>query len=453
MEVVRKKILIVGFGKSGISIARYYSKQGVEITIGDIKKEEDIDKSLLEEARRMNIHLELGEHRTETFIGSDEIVVSPGVPLELEPLKIARDRGVPVIGEMELATRVIDTPMIAVTGTNGKTTVVSLISKMLKNSGLKVFTGGNIGTPLIDYAAGRRDADYVVVEVSSFQLDSMRAFSPYISILLNISPDHLDRYPDYEAYVRSKLTIFREQKKGQYAILNDSDERLSQIDPKGTVTFLRYGLEKKEGRNAYLIGKKLIVTIPGKEEYEFNTGNFKLAGIHNLENIMGTILAGMVMDILPETIKKSIEDFEGLPHRMEVIGKIQDVIFINDSKATNVDAAKRAIESLDRNVILIGGGRDKGGDYAPLVNISRGRVKKAIFLGEARALMANAFKGNIPFSLAESMEDAVNQAFTSAGKGDVVLLAPACSSFDMFNDYLERGTVFREAVEKLKNAG
>lgn len=449
--MVRKKVLVVGLGRSGISTARYYSRRGVEVTIGDIKDEKDIEPELLREIRQMGVKLELGEHRVETFTSTDEIVVSPGVPLDLGPLKAAKERGIPVIGEMELASRSIDAPMIAVTGTNGKTTVVSLISRMLQDAGLKVFTGGNIGTPLIDYAAQGRGVDYVVVEVSSFQLDSMHSFSPYISILLNISPDHLDRYPDYEAYVRSKFRIFRKQRSGQYTILNDSDERISQTVPDGDVSVLRYGREKKEGRNAYISGAKLVVLISGEERHVFNTGNIRLRGIHNMENIMGAILAGMVIKITPETIQKSIENFEGLPHRMERVGDIGGVDFINDSKATNVDAAVRSVESLNRPVILIGGGRDKGGDYAPLVETSRGRVKKAIFLGEASELMADSFKGNIPFSMAGSMEDAVHQAFRSAVRGDVVLLAPACSSFDMFDDYTHRGMVFKEAVEKLRN--
>ncbi|MBW1860851.1 MAG: UDP-N-acetylmuramoyl-L-alanine--D-glutamate ligase, partial [Deltaproteobacteria bacterium] len=356
---------------------------------------------------------------------------------------------IPVMGEMELAGRLIDIPFAAITGTNGKSTVVALLGSMVKNAGLRVFVGGNIGTPLMDYAAGNWEADVAVVEVSSFQLDTMERFCPTVSLLLNISPDHLDRYPDYESYVESKLKIFQNQGPGQYAILNDDDEKLSRFEPTGEVPVLRYGFEKSERRQAFIEGKKLRACLPGMEVHYFDLERFKLPGRYNLENLMGGVLAGLALHIEPHIIQETIDRFQGLPHRLELVGIIRGVDFYNDSKATNVEAASRSMTSFDRPVVLIAGGRHKGGDYAPLVRAAKGRVRKAILLGEAKYLLAKAFEGIIPFILAENMRDAVSQAFSSAKSRDVVLLAPACSSFDMFSDYAHRGMIFRETVERL----
>jgi UDP-N-acetylmuramoylalanine--D-glutamate ligase len=451
MEFIKKRILVVGLGKSGLSAARWLIKEGADVTIGDIRSKDDLQGELYDEALKLGARLETGRHRVETFVDQDMIIVSPGVPLEIGPLKAARDKGILIIGEMELAARLFDTPVVAVTGTNGKSTAVTLLELMIRGSGVTLFVGGNIGTPLMDYVAGDRAADYVLVEVSSFQLDTMEQFCPVISLLLNITPDHLDRYSDYEAYVQSKLKIFQNQGPGHYAILNDDDERLSRFRPKGGVTVLRYGMEEREGRNAFLDGKRMIARLAGKKKSYFDIEEFRLPGRHNLENLMGAVLAGLALGFRPDRIWDSIKDYKGLPHRIELIGSINGIDFYDDSKATNVDAAVRSVETFDKPLILIAGGRHKGGDYSPLVKAAEGRVKKAIFLGEAKYLLAGSFEGVIPFDLADSMGDAVSKAFTEAKADDVVLLAPACSSFDMFSDYGHRGRVFREEVEGLDN--
>jgi UDP-N-acetylmuramoylalanine--D-glutamate ligase len=299
------------------------------------------------------------------------------------------------------------------------------------------------------YTAGEQKADYLVLEVSSFQLDSINTFSPYIAIILNISPDHLDRYPDYEAYVQSKLRLYENQGHGQYLILNHDDQRLSSVSPSSGVSLLWYGLEKREGLHAFLDGGRINASVNGSTIQNFSLDAFSLPGAHNRENLLGAVLAGMALEIDAAMIQKTIDQFKGLPHRVERVGTLNGVLFYNDSKATNVDAAVRAITSFDRPLILIAGGRHKGADYTPLVTACRGRVKGAVFLGEAKGLLAEAFRDEIPFSLAEKMEEAVFRAFSMAGNGDVVLLAPACSSFDMFADYSHRGRVFRAAIEDL----
>lgn len=413
------------------------------------KRESELDPDILRELLELGVILEVGGHKKETFLNVDTIILSPGVPHDMALIKSASEKKIPVVGELELASRFIDTPIIAVTGTNGKTTVTTLLGRMLENAGFNVFVGGNIGTPLIAYAAGEQKADYLVLEVSSFQLDTIHTFSPYISIILNISPDHLDRYPDYEAYIRSKLRLYENQGDGQYLILNHDDQRLSSVSPSSGVSLLFYGSEKGEGLHAFLEGGRISASLNGSTRQSFSLDAFALPGSHNQENLLGAVLAGMALGIDAAMIQKTINQFKGLPHRLEYVGEVNGVLFYNDSKATNVDAAVRAVTSFDRPLILIAGGRHKGADYAPLITAGRGRVKGAVFLGEAKGLLAESFRNEISFSLAENMEEAVFRAFSMASKGDAVLLAPACSSFDMFSDYPHRGRVFREAVEGL----
>ncbi|MFC1824656.1 UDP-N-acetylmuramoyl-L-alanine--D-glutamate ligase [Thermodesulfobacteriota bacterium] len=453
MEFIKKKVLVVGLGRSGLSTARCLSKVGAEVTVSEMRNMSGLDPNVLRELSELGIALETGCHSAETFLHSDLIILSPGVPVDIAPLEAARRRSIPIMGEMELASRLIHEPLLAVSGTNGKTTTTALLGDMLKRSGHDVFVAGNIGTPLIEYFSSGREAEYIVVEVSSFQLDTMETFQPFISILLNISPDHLDRYPDYEAYIQSKLKLFRNQTgPEQYAILNDDDAILSQYEPGGGISVLRFGLEKQIHRHAFIEGKNLVARLPGLKSYSFPFDQFQLPGKHNLGNLMSVVLTALALDLDAQKIQETIDHWRGLPHRIEFIRRISDVDFINDSKATNVDAAMKAILSFERPIILIAGGRHKGGDYSPLLNAAQGRVRRAIFLGEAKHRLADAFNRSIPFTLAETMDEAVSLAHSFAGPNDVVLLAPACSSFDMFTDYTHRGQIFREAVERIPHA-
>ena len=450
MEIIKKKnVLVVGLGKSGLATARWLFAAGAKVTINDVKEEVDISQELIRGIRELGLKLVAGGHRKDCFLDSDLIVVSPGIPLDMTPLMAAREAGIPVIGELELASRFISSPVIAVTGTNGKSTSVSLLGEIIRSEGRKPFVGGNIGTPFMEYVSGAQEADYIVLEVSSFQLDSIEQFRPSVALLLNISPDHLDRYPDYEAYIQSKLGIFRNQGAGDFAILNDDDQRLACFHPESDVSVLRYGIEERASRNSFIRGSKLFVCLPGADARWFNIERFRPPGLHNLENLMGVVLAAMAIGISPDAIQDTINRFKGLSHRMEHVGTRKGVDFFNDSKATNVDSALRSFSGFHRPVVLIAGGRHKGGDYSPLVNASKGKIKTAVLLGEAKELMAQAFEGVIPFVLCESMEDAVSQAYLLADPGDVVLLAPACSSFDMFSDYEHRGRVFLDAVARL----
>ena len=443
------KVLIVGLGISGIWTARWMTQQGARVTVSDMKKTSALDPAMVEELMESGIELETGGHRKETFLTADTIIVSPGVPHDMPLLRSAARKNIPVIGEMELASRFIHTPIIAVTGTNGKTTVTALVGELLKNAGLKVFVGGNIGTPLMAYASGKQEADYLVVEVSSFQLDTIQTFCPFISVILNITPDHLDRYADVEAYARSKLRIYENQGPGHYLILNDDDRRLSSLGPASGVSLLRYGLGRRRELNAFLEEGTVRAGLAGGPTHCFSLDHFALPGLHNQENLLAAVLVGMVLGIDAGVIQDTIDRFKGLPHRIGFAGEVGGIRFYDDSKATNVDAARRAIASFDDPLILIAGGRHKGADYGPLVGAAQGRLKGAVFLGEAKGLLADAFEDAVPYTLADHMKDAVAKAFSMAEPGDVVLLAPACSSFDMFSDYRHRGDMFKAAVKGL----
>lgn len=448
-EFYEKRVVVMGLGVSGLWTARWLADQGAFVTASDVNAEGDLDPLIIKELRERGVKLETGGHREKTFSTAEMIIISPGVPHDLPILGASMKGGVKVAGELELASSLIETPLIAVTGTNGKSTVTEFLGLLLKNAGYDVFVGGNIGTPLMAYAAGQRKADYVVVEVSSFQLDTIERFCPHLSIILNISPDHLDRYPDYESYVRSKLKIYRNQGPGRFLILNNEDERLSSLNPTSGPCVYRYGIKKKEGLHAFIENGKAVADLGGGKRNSFLLQSFGLPGNHNLENLLALVLSGLTLGIDAQAIQKTIDEFRGLPNRLERVGEIDGVLFYNDSKATNVDAAVRAVVSFDRSLILIAGGRHKGADYAPLVRASKGRAKRAVFMGEAKGLLAASFKNSIPFTMAEDMRSAVSISFSEAERGDVVLLAPACASFDMFTDYSHRGRAFRAAVERL----
>ncbi len=457
LHISGSRFLVVGLGTSGYWAARWLAKNGARVTVSDSKKASLLNDRFLKDLQAEGIELETGGHREETFLSADAIVLGSGVPMDAPLVQAAVKERIPVTGEMELAARYADAPIIGVTGTNGKTTVTSFLGQMIKNAGFDVFVGGNIGTPLTAHLAGEKKVHYLVLELSSFQLDTIERMSPEISIILNISPDHLDRYDDFQAYIQSKLRIFMNQGRGQTVILNNDDPTLQKAVPPKAATVLRYGRNKENKMDAYIDAKTPLSAVAGKNRFDLSY--FSLPGAHNVENLLAAILAGQALGLKPNYIQKTINEFKGLPHRLERVDKgtgrslNKGIAFFNDSKATNVDAAVRAVRSFHKPLILIAGGRHKGSDYGPLVEACQGRVKGAVFMGEAAPLLAESFNGQVPFSMAEDMKDAVGKAANMAAGGDVVLLAPACSSFDMFENYEHRGRVFKAAVEDLLNGG
>ncbi len=451
-EVSGQKVLVVGLGVSGFWSALCLAGKGAGVTVTEDRARDDIDPYFLKTLEDSGVFVESGGHKRESFRKADLIVVSPGVPQNGSNLRSAAEKGIPVIGEMELAARFIPVPIIAVTGTNGKSSVTTWIGQLLVNAGKKVFVGGNLGTPLSAYIARNEEADCIVAEVSSFQLDTTVFFCPQVSLVLNISPDHLDRYSGYEAYIRAKLRIFENQGTGRYAIVNDTDPVLHAAHAPDAVKMLRYGLEKHKDRNAFRDQGGIQMGLDASGLQWFSLERFFLPGDHNVENLMATMLAGAALGIDATVIQNTIDGCKGLPHRLQPAGRKRGVSFYNDSKATNIDAAVRAIESFDGPLILIAGGRHKGAAYSPLVQAAKRNVKYAVFLGESRDLLAAAFKGHIPCALAKDMNEAVAIAASKAVSGDSVLLAPACSSFDMYSGYAHRGDTFNQIVGELVHA-
>ena len=450
MDFENKKVLVVGLARTGLAVARFLKDRGAHVTVTDLKKEDELG-SYAHDALTMGISLKLGAHNIESFTDSDLIVVSPGVPHRITPLEAARRAGIRVIGEVELAFRFIKDKeeIVAITGTNGKTTTTSLVGEMLKASGRKVFVGGNIGAPLIDYLNSGTHADVIVAEISSFQLDTIKRFRPKIGVLLNITEDHLERYDDFNHYVRSKARLFKNQQSTDVAILNGRDPVLREIEGlvAGQRLYFNIGSETRHG--AVIRGNEMICSLPGKPPVILSLNNFGLKGKHNLENAAAASLAALVAGADRAGIQTALDTYECLNHRMKYIRNVNSIEYYNDSKATNVDAVKRSLESFDSPVILIMGGRDKGGSYSFLKELIEKRVKKLIAIGEAREKILNALGELTHSEGTRTIADAVRLAHQSAAHGDVVLLSPGCSSFDMFTDYAERGKAFVRAVEEL----
>lgn len=463
MDLHQKNILVVGLGISGMGAARFAKDNGGIVTVTDIA-EEDALVTYLPEVRKMGAKIELGRHNIETFESADLIIVSPGVPHTILPIERAKEKGVTIMGELELASRYIREPIVAVSGTNGKTTTTRLLGHMLENSGFKVFVGGNIGNPLIDYVQRREAADIVVAEVSSFQLDTIDTFRPRVSVLLNITSDHLDRYPDFISYVSSKGRIFRNQAEGDTAVINGSDPFIRLISKTlrtRTLPFYYLGDSDPKDREYALIGQfngndRPVIKIFTKETPQgfLDLSKINLLGRHNMENVAASSLAALAAGGNLEGIQSALNSFKGLSHRLEYVRTINGVHFYDDSKGTNIDAVAKALEVFDRPVVLIMGGRDKGGDFKQLRELVEQHTRKLIVMGEAGDAIKSVLEDSCQdgAQTASTMEDAVRLAYLAAVPGDVVLLSPGCSSFDMFTSYAHRGEVFCKAVQHIEKS-
>lgn len=446
MNLENKKVLVVGLARTGIAVARFLKSQGAEVTAADLMTREQLG-SYAHQALAMGVRLQLGPHKDETFSGCDLIVLSPGVPHTMGPLERVREAGIPVIGEFELAVRYINEPIVAISGTNGKTTTTSLVGQMLSASDLKVFVGGNIGHPLIDYVNSEGSADVIVAEISSFQLDTTESFRPKVGVLLNVTEDHLDRYSDFKDYVQSKARLFENQQNTDVAVLNNTDPVTGNLEPAIRARRLYFNINSHRGDGVELRGDHMVCRLPGKAPLTFSLANFSAKGVHNMENAAAASLAALAAGATDSGIQRTLDTFKGLPHRLEYAKTVNSVRYYNDSKATNVGATIRSLESFDSPVILIMGGRDKGGSYDGLRGVIKKRVKKLIAMGEARGKILTALGGVTDSQATKGLKDAVHVAREAAAAGDVVLLSPACSSFDMFTDYAERGEAFCKAVE------
>ncbi len=449
MKVKDKRFLIVGAGISGIKSALFLKSRGGEVLVNDIKPPEQLIKEA--EVLKMNgIDYFFGSHKEEFFLNNDFIIVSPGVPHSGELFKKAVKNGVEIMGEMELASRFISTPIIAITGTNGKTTTTTLTGEILNNAGRKVFVGGNIGNPLIEYADDD-SGDLVVLEVSSFQLETIRHFHPYGAILLNITPDHLDRYDGMKSYAEAKARIFENQESFDFAVINEDDEWIKKLKYGILSEIFTFSLTHPVKKGAYFSNGKILINHPSLKNPEIIDANeIALKGVHNMENVMASVITAIELGVEMESIRDTLKNFKGLHHRVEFVDEINGIKFYDDSKGTNIGATEKALQGFCNQVVLILGGRDKGGEYTYLERELKRIVKKIIAVGEAKDKIYNQLKDLVPVEKAEGFEEAVRKAFSSAEKDEIILLSPACSSFDMFSSYVERGEKFVEIVKKIK---
>ena len=448
-DIEGRRITVVGLGKSGMAVARFCRRQGARVIVTDTgaRAQFEAEAQTLE---ALGVDLEFGGHQPATFSQADLVVLSPGVPHTIAPVAAARNRGIPVIGEVELAARHITEPIIAVTGTNGKTTTTELLGQMLTASGISVFVGGNIGTPLIDYVAQGPKQDWLVVEVSSFQLDTIEHFRPRIGVLLNISADHLDRYPDFAAYAESKLQLFANQQSGDTAILNAADPLGRAAAKRVPGKVLLIGREAGEFAGGTRTAEDHIVfEMADGAVHRIDLAHWQLAGHHNRENAAAAGLAALSAGATPQGVQTAVDAFQGLAHRLSLARTLSGVRYYDDSKATNVDAVCRALEGFDAPVVLIMGGRDKGGGYRALEEHVAAKVRTQVVLGEAADTITAALGHLVPTLAAEDMAAAVRLAANQARAGDVVLLSPACASFDMYDSYHQRGEDFCRHVQKL----
>jgi UDP-N-acetylmuramoylalanine--D-glutamate ligase len=447
MDLHGKKVLVVGLAKTGLATVKFLKERGAIVSTSEVKPEREM-KEVLQELKKYSISMEWGGHSVKNFLDQDLIILSPGVDLTLEPIQKALNNGLQVISEMELAYHFIRVPIIAITGTNGKTTTTLLIGEMLKEEGKKVGVGGNVGEPLILFAEGGGQWEILVVEVSSFQLEGIHAFRPRCSVLLNITEDHLDRYSKYEDYIEAKVQIFKNQGPEDVAILNGDDPIVMRYGKGIKAKKFFFSLTEKVKEGCFLNGSEVILRLNGTEE-KYSLRQSPLKGVHNVENMMAAILAARLFGCSKVAIERTLSRFKGLEHRLEFVREMDGVSYYNDSKGTNVGSVVKSLQSFEVPVILIAGGKDKNTDLRPLREFIQNRVRRMILIGEARGRMAQELGSLTDTVVAGTMEEAVVLAHRSAKKGEVVLLSPACSSFDMFKDYKERGKVFKEAVQRI----
>ena len=448
MDLKDKRVLVVGLGKSGVASALFLKSRGARVTVSDSKPEAELHKEILPLLDH-GIAVETGGHGDRTFRGQDLIVVSPGVPFDAPMLVQARSLGEQVIGEIELAAQFLTGPIAAITGANGKTTTTTLAGEILAASNLPVLVGGNIGTPAISFVDKATTKTWIVLEVSSFQLETIVKFRPRIAAILNITPDHLDRHKTFANYVSAKARIFENQGPEDFTILNADDPATIDLAERTLGQRILFSRKKEIASGAFVRDAHIFFRDNKRQHEIMPLSEIPLKGAHNLENVLAAISIGMLAGCPPDRIREAVRNFKAVEHRLEFVARIAGVDYYNDSKATNVDATIKALESFTANIHLILGGKDKGSDYTVLNDLLRTRVKRVYTIGAAAAKIESQIRGAAEIDHAETLETAVQHASRAAAAGDIVLLAPACASFDQFQSYEHRGRVFKETVHSL----
>lgn len=448
MNVKGKRVLVVGLGKSGVASSLFLQGRGAKVTVSDAKAEEQL-RNEIPALLDKGIVVETGKHGERTFRDQDLIVVSPGVPNDVPQLQNARRLGIPVIGEIELAARYLEGHIVAITGSNGKTTTTTLTGEVVAAGGRKSLVGGNIGTPAITFVEQSSPETWVVLEISSFQLETIETFRPNISAVLNVTPDHLDRHGSMDNYISAKARIFENQSESDFAVLNADDSTCAKmangIKPRVYWFSRRHEVE----RGAFAANGRIFFRDERGQRDIMSADEMTLKGLHNLENVLAAVTMGSLAGIEPAAIRQAVKDFKAVEHRLEYVTTIRGVQYFNDSKATNVDATIKALESFTGCIHIILGGKDKGSDYTVLNDLLRERVKKVYTIGAAASKIESQIAGVVDIVPAGTLESAVKKAAEAAESGDVVLLAPACASFDQFQSYEQRGRVFKESVHQL----
>jgi len=445
MELNGKRVLVVGLGKSGVASALFMKAQGARVTVSDTKSGDEL-RNEIPVLLDHGITVETGGHGDRTFQGQDLIVVSPGVPVDAPPLAQARSLGESVIGEIELAAQFLPGPIVAITGSNGKTTTTTLTGEIMTASGFPALVGGNIGTPAISLAERAKPGTVIVLEISSFQLETIQSFRPKVAVVLNVTPDHLDRHRTFEIYAAAKTRIFENQQSEDCAVLNADDPTCVAMSKKTRAQVYWFNRHNEVERGAWVRDGNIVFRDGSGQREIMQVSEVPLKGAHNLENVLAAVCASVLMGCAAEQIRQAVQGFKAVEHRLEFVASIGGVDYYNDSKATNVDATIKALESFPANIHLILGGKDKGSDYTVLNDLLRQRVKRVYTIGTAAGKIESQIKGPEVVH-AETLENAIRQAHASAQAGDVVLLAPACASFDQFKSYEHRGRVFKEAVQ------
>jgi len=451
MDLNNKRVLVVGLGKSGVASALFLKARGARVTVSDSKSEAELRNEILLLLEH-GITVETGGHGDRTFRGQDLIVVSPGVPVDSPQMVQARNLGEPVIGEIELAAQFLSGPIVAITGANGKTTTTSLAGEIVAAGKFPVLVGGNIGTPAISFVDQAGPETWIVLEVSSFQLETIVKFRPRIAVILNITPDHLDRHKTFVNYVNAKARVFKNQQQDDFTVLNADDTTTAGLSDRTHAQLFWFSRKKEIEKGAFARSSHLYFRDGEREREIMPLAEVPLKGAHNLENVLAGVSVGILVGCQPEQIRQAVRNFKAVEHRLEFVAKIAGVDYYNDSKATNVDATIKALESFPGNIHLILGGKDKGSDYTVLHDLLRQRVKRVYTIGAAAAKIESQIQGAAEVEHAETLENAVRRSSESAVAGDVVLLAPACASFDQFQNYEHRGRVFKETVHSLAMA-
>jgi UDP-N-acetylmuramoylalanine--D-glutamate ligase len=443
-----KRVLVVGLARTGVATALFCASRGAKVTASDTRSENEVGETLVS-LRSAGVSLELGGHLEKTFLEQDVIIPSPGVPADAPLLKAARAKGVTIWSEVELAGRFLHGRLIGITGSNGKTTTTSLIEHILKNAGFSTILAGNIGTPLISHVEQTNDKTITVVELSSFQLELIETLRPNISVFLNLTADHLDRHHTLEEYGRAKARIFENQTDADSAVLNADDPATTSLVPAKPHLYW-FSRKQRVAHGTFVRQNEIVFRDDGKEETVLNLHDIPLAGAHNVENVLAAVAATRLAGAAPSAIAKGVRSFAGVEHRLEFVAETGGVRYYNDSKATNVDATLKALDAFPGRILIVLGGKDKGSDYTVLQKPLREKAILALLIGTAAEKIESQITGSVAIERAGSLERAVEIASNAARPGDVVLLAPACASFDQFQNYEHRGRVFKELVHQLE---